>query len=125
MKTPAATKNAADPLGVGFAGLCLAHCLLLPSLAAVLPVVGVAAEAEWLHKLFAFSAVPVSFWAVYQRRNEAFVVPFALVLALGLAVLLSPIMSESLEAWETPLTVVGASILVAGHFTSWRLHRGK
>lgn len=125
MTTPSASKNAADPLGIGFAGLCLAHCLLLPSFAAVLPVIGVAAEAEWLHKLLAFSAVPVSLWAMFQRRNDAFVVPFAGVLAIGLGLLLAPVLSEALEDFEVPLTVAGGVILVSAHFTSWRLHRKK
>jgi hypothetical protein len=59
-----------DASAIGLSGLCLAHCLLLPVAAALLPALAVAAEAEWLHLAFAASALPIAGLALARAHRR-------------------------------------------------------
>ncbi len=119
-ENPTANGAFADRFGMSVAGLCLIHCLLLPALAAVLPMLGVVAEAEWLHRLFVVMAIPVSLWAVVSRWSQKNGALFAVVIALGLGLLGSATVVEPLEV---PLTVAGGVILFTAHAAWWAGHR--
>jgi len=121
--TGPATTAVVDPMGMGLASLCLIHCLLLPVLAAMLPVLGLAAEAEWLHKLFVLAAIPTSLWALAKRIQQKARAWFAMAVVVGLGLLISAAFVPPLEEFETPLTVAGAIVLFAAHFAWWRQHR--
>ncbi|MEZ6066749.1 MAG: MerC domain-containing protein [Planctomycetaceae bacterium] len=55
------SSDGGDDVSMLLAGVCLAHCLLAPVLAAIWPVVGVPlARAAGLHQLFAFITLVLS-----------------------------------------------------------------
>ena len=98
---------AIDASAVTLSGLCLIHCMALPLLAAFLPVAGVFAEAEWVHKAFVAAALPVSGFAIVRSWKSRGGTGFTLLAILGLTLLVSAAFVPALHAYETPLTVTG------------------
>lgn len=105
-----------DFVAISLSGLCMAHCLALPLAAALLPITGVWAEAEWVHWAFALTAAPISLWTLTRRPRVA---PLMLAVA-GLCLLFSGAAGFPSHALETPITVTGSLFLVAAHVANWR-----
>lgn len=110
-----------DASAIGLSALCLAHCLLLPMLAALLPVLGAWARAEWVHVLFVAIALPLAgaaLWRAHRQRP----LPRALIglAGLGLAGLIAGAFGWPSHALETPVTVAGSLLLAAAHVWNWR-----
>ena len=122
MKSPLAAAWA-DLSAVALSGLCLLHCLALPLLAALLPVLGSWTESEWVHGLFVLLAVPLSL-AALSRAHRRRRLPGRLWLAagLGLAALGAGAAGWPHASWETPITVGGSLLLAGTHL--WNLRRG-
>ena len=121
----AQTARLADVSAISLSALCLIHCLALPMLAATFPVAASVAEAEWLHKLFALAALPISGWVILREqagRRAAGFTPLALG---GLALLLAAAFVEALHDFETTLTVTGAALLAGAHILRWRRFTSK
>lgn len=116
---------AIDASAITLSGLCLIHCLALPLMAAFLPVAGVLAEAEWVHKTFVAAALPISGVAILRSWNSPGGSLFAALAIAGLGLLVSAAFVESLHDYETPLTVIGAGLLASAHIWRWRLHAGR
>ena len=114
----ASTPRAAaiDGVAISLSGLCLIHCLLLPILSATLPIAGVWAEAEWLHKGFVLAAIPFSFLALTSARANMVVPSFIIG---GLMCLILGAFAEALHDYETSLTVLGGILLAGGHALRW------
>ena len=104
-----------DLAAIGLSGLCMAHCLALPLAAALLPVAGSWAEAEWVHWAFALTAAPISLWTLTRRPR---VLPLVLGV-LGLGLLFCGAAEFPSHDLETPVTVVGSLLLVAAHVANW------
>ncbi len=109
---------------ISLSALCLIHCLALPLMAVSMPALAAAAEAEWVHKVFVALAFPVSGFAIWQclrspRRHYVFI-GLALI---GLALLGAGAFIHDLEAYETPLTVLGGVVLGSAHIIHWIGHR--
>lgn len=122
LMNPATTKTArlVDVSAISLSALCLIHCLALPFLAAVLPVAASLSDAEWLHKAFVLTALPLSGWVIFQEsvfRRVTWFIPLALG---GLALLLAAAFAEPLHDYETPLTIAGAVLLASAHGLRWR-----
>lgn len=118
--TPSVAK-ALDLSAVGLSGLCLAHCLALPALALLLPVLGTWAQAEWVHVAFVAVAAPVAalaFVDLRTRRPHAW--PLAWMAAGGLALMVAGALGFPSENCERPLTVVGGLVLAGAHVANWR-----
>ena len=113
---------ALDASAVGLSGLCLIHCLALPLMAAALPLAGVVAEAEWVHRVFVAAAVFISGFAIFRSLTAKGGLLFPLTAATGLALLCAAAFAEPLHAFETPLTVLGALILAFAHIWRWTRH---
>lgn len=113
--------QAADASAIGLSMLCLAHCLLLPVLAALLPVFGAWAHAEWVHIVFVAIAAPLAGFALW-RAHRARPLPWPLVTlaALGLAGLLAGAVGWPSHEAETPVTVAGSLLLASAHVWNWR-----
>ena len=105
-----------DGSAIVLSSLCLIHCLALPLLSASLPVLGVWAEAEWVHKAFVIAAIPFALIGLGSRRAT---LPIAILIASGIALLLTGAFVEALHDYETQLTVVGAFLLATGHALRW------
>ncbi|MDH5830793.1 MerC family mercury resistance protein [Luteimonas sp. M1R5S18] len=111
-----------DASAIGLSGLCLAHCLLLPAAAALLPALAIAAEAEWLHLAFAASALPIAGLALACAHRCRPLPPALWALAAaGLCGLAAGAVGWPAHALETPLTVAGSLALAAAHLWNWRL----
>lgn len=118
--TPSVAK-ALDLSAVGLSGLCLAHCLALPALALLLPVLGTWAEAEWVHMAFVMIAVPVAalaFVDLRARRPHSWSQAWAA--AGGLMLMAAGALGFPSVDLERPLTVVGGLVLAAAHVANWR-----
>ena len=114
-----------DLYAVGLSTLCVLHCVALPVLVALMPVVGQAAENELVHRVLAVSAVPVSLRVIWKtrplNRNRLFVG----AALLGLALLLLPAFVEAVSAYEEPITVAGGVLLACAHIWHWLRRCGR
>lgn len=106
-----------DASAVGLSGLCLAHCLALPLVAAFSPLLATWAEAEWVHAVVIGMAAPISIFALWRRSKGAAIIALSAagLILLGLGALHWP--SARLE---TPITVAGSLVLAAAHLLNWR-----
>ncbi len=58
-----------DKLGIGISGICAIHCLLVPVLIAVLPLLDFTTVMhDWLHPVFILLIVPTVYFA--SRRSH-------------------------------------------------------
>lgn len=117
--------RAMDASAIGLSALCLVHCLALPTLALILPFLGVWARAEWAHVAFICAAAPIAFmalmdWRTLRPRAWALVA----LAALGLGLMLAGALEVPSAGWERPLTVIGGVILAAAHILNWRRGHG-
>lgn len=106
----------ADASAITLSGLCLLHCLALPVLATLLPLLGAWSEAEWLHLLFVLIALPLTSYTLWRahRRHR---LPAALwgLATTGLTLLLAGAFGWPAHVAETPLTVAGSLMLAGTH----------
>jgi hypothetical protein len=111
-----------DSLGIAASLACLAHCLLVPLLIALLPTVSaMLAMPESVHAIaFAF-AVPASALAMVggYRRHGALQPVF--IGSLGLAALGIGALAGLDHLAEVGSTIVGSLLLAAAHVQNWRL----
>ena len=104
---------------------CLAHCLLLPLVATAAPVLGAAAEAEWVHKVLVALAIPISIAAFWRMSVPALIAwTLRLVALVGVVLLVLAAAGWPEHEWETPLTSAGALLLAGAHVTSFFLRHG-
>ncbi|MGF1462711.1 MAG: MerC domain-containing protein [Maricaulaceae bacterium] len=113
-----------DSAAMGLANLCLAHCLALPLLAAVLPVFGPLAENEFIHRIFVVLAAPLSLIALLRPPAYGPTWTIGGLIVVGFSLLCAAAFVPALHEVETPVTVLGALVLSAGHGVRWwRCHR--
>ena len=116
---------AIDAPAISLSILCLIHCLALPVMSAFLPLAGVFAEIEWIHKALVLIAIPVTGLALtYHRKTRAHFL-FAAPALLGLSLLFIAAFVERFEAHETLLTTIGATMLAFAHTWRWLRRRGE
>jgi hypothetical protein len=125
MSSPFAYKTISDPkikgsgtilsdfLAMTFSSLCLIHCLFLPVAAAFGPLVADGIGNPLFHKIMVLLAIPTSVYAFWRIKT---IPPLSLILvSTGLIGLFSGAFINSLETLETPITVVSALFIMAGH----------
>lgn len=105
-----------DASAISLSGLCLAHCLALPLVAAFSPLVATWAEAEWVHGVAIGLAAPLSILALWPRREAPTI---ALALA-GLVLLAMGALHWPSHDLETSITVGGSLLLAGAHLLNWR-----
>lgn len=103
--------------------ICLVHCLVLPFLLALLPLLSISALPEWAHDTEWFHAAlllpvalisgPVLLRASLRSRTVAIISVLAFAALFG--ALLLPT-----EFWEEFSTIVGASMLLVAHAINLR-----
>ena len=108
-----------DASGMALSGLCIVHCLALPLMASFLPVAGVLAEAEWIHKVLVLFVLPISGWVIFRSLKTDGNLVFLGFAICGLVLLISAAFIHALHDLETPLTVAGASMLAFAHGWRW------
>ena len=113
----------ADAAAIGLSVVCLIHCLVLPVALVLFPSVLVSYFAqEWVHQLAVMFAVPVSIFALTMGCGSHKRIWILALGVLGIAILLFPLLVGT-EALETPMTIVGASIIAASHIANMRTCR--
>jgi hypothetical protein len=116
---PPTTARLGDLAAIGLSGLCLLHCLALPLVASLLPLAGAWAEHAWVHWAFAWTAAPISLWALTRRPALA---PMVLG-GIGLALLFAGAAELPSHETETLTTVAGGIIVATAHLLNWNRHR--
>ncbi|MFC6438748.1 MerC domain-containing protein [Bowmanella sp. JS7-9] len=110
-----------DRFGIWISSLCALHCLLLPVLLPILPLIGASIFAEvWFERTILTLSLLVGSWALisgYSRfHRQAY--PLGLLLAGGLIYWNKDMFGESME----PFTIaVGALLLITAHVSNLRL----
>ncbi len=116
-----------DKLSISLSLLCAIHCLAVPVMLALLP--GFAAlqlDNEAFHSWMLWAVIPASIYALtmgckQHKRLRLLVVGGAGLILMILAVILAEeIIGES---GEKILTLLGASLVAAGHYWNFRLCR--
>lgn len=108
-----------DSLGGILSFLCLIHCLVLPWLAALLPVTLLLDESahSWLFMALG-PAAALAAWSGFQEHRYS--LPSVLLAAGVFLVGIAAFMPID-EVWEVTLTVTGSLLLISGHIHNGRL----
>ncbi|WP_440979324.1 MerC domain-containing protein [Sphingomonas pseudosanguinis] len=109
-----------DRLAISASALCLVHCLVLPLLAAFLPMIAQwAGWGEAFHVAMLGIAVPLSSLTLFAgwRRHRALVPPA--IGAAGLALLVAGLVFDG-QGLGTALTVAGSIALAVAHIVNLR-----
>ncbi len=114
-----------DMFAVGLSTLCVLHCVALPVLVALMPVVGQAAENELVHRVLVLLAVPVSLRVIWKTRPVNDNRLFVGAALLGLALLLLAAFVEGVSRFEEPITIAGAVLLGSAHIWHWLRRCGR
>lgn len=113
-----------DAFAIGASALCLAHCLLIPLLLALVPAVTQLLNVPpWFH-LAAFAvAVPTSAIAMQRGlRYHGMLMP-AVLGSIGLFLLGLGALGGFTLVLESILTIPGSVVLAIGHINNWSLSR--
>jgi hypothetical protein len=107
--------NLGDGVAVSLSALCLAHCLLLPVLAGLLPLFASMVHSPWVHAILFVTTAPLSIWVLgegWRVHRQKLPVAFGIagLVLLGLGVMHSThLMSERMAS------VSGALLLIVAH----------
>jgi len=110
-----------DKIGITATSLCALHCILLPILLPILPLLGLSflASHEWEHVVLLMTTVlgTIALFSGFKRYHKQ-LYPFYL-LYIGVALYwIKHDFSEDLEAY---FIIGGASLIVAAHFINIKL----
>jgi peptidoglycan/LPS O-acetylase OafA/YrhL len=114
-----------DKFAIGLSLICAIHCLALPILLIILPsMIALQLDNEIFHTLIIITVLPVSIFALtlgykQHKRNWLLILGFTGLLLLVIAVILGE--ETTGEFGEKLLTVLGASLVAAGHLWNFRL----
>ena len=121
------TQEYTDKTAISLSAICLAHCLLVPSLLVFISgYLSISYDNELIHYGILFFAIPVSIYALitgvrnhrtYQYLAWGFTGLFFLIFAVTLGVQIWG------ELGEKGLTAIGASLVALSHFKNYRLCR--
>jgi len=110
-----------DRIGITATSLCALHCILLPILLPVLPLMGLSflADHAWEHVFLLMTAAlgTIALFSGFKRYHKR-LYPFYL---LYLGVALYWIKHDFSEAMEVYFIIGGASLIVAAHFINIKL----
>ncbi|UAK24486.1 MerC domain-containing protein [Sphingomonas nostoxanthinifaciens] len=113
-----------EALALGATFACLAHCIALPLLLALLPalaaIVPVPTEVHLVALGLAIPATGFALWSGYRHHGGAR--PLAMGL-LGLAMLAIAVWPWGGSVLEAPITICGSIAIGAAHLGNWRLRR--
>jgi len=110
-----------DNLGIAASVICLIHCLAMPFLLAMLPMLGLSfldtEEAHWVLAACILLFAMVAIFPAYLKHKKPSILA-AMIVGMILVVFGAFFAEHTLgHAYEMPLLVVGNLILVATH---WR-----
>ncbi len=103
-----------DFTSVGLSMLCLAHCLALPFLFALMPALELFLPHEVVHKALVLFAAPISLWTL-QRSKSWTRWEVSVPMLTGLVILALAAFVPALYAYDAVMSVSGALLVAAGH----------
>ena len=110
-----------DKIGIWASSLCAIHCLLLPMLVPVIPIVAASFFAEaWFERTILSVSLIIGFWALlsgYFRYHRRLYPLYGLLLG-GLIYWNKDILGETYEPFLVPL---GALLIVLSHVINIKL----
>jgi hypothetical protein len=109
-----------DIASMGLSALCVVHCLALPFLVAVLPML-TPFTGSWVHAALVLTAAPVSIWAIrasHVWRKWQISAP----IIVGLSLLAAAAFIPALADIEVAVSVVGALCIAFGHAYNYLYH---
>lgn len=109
-----ASTTATDRIAMLTSSLCIAHCLALPAIAVVLPLVGSLADNELVHFVFAMVAIAASA-SIPLRSPDARKAAFLVPATFGNTLLIAGLFADVLTLDEIVVTVIGGAILAVVH----------
>ena len=114
------TTSTFDRAGVTLSALCVVHCILLPLTTSFLPLMGMLAENETIHKaLVLLAIVPAAFAFTDFNGSQSPILIGGLGL-VGVISLLTGAFVEAFHDYEATLTIIGAVILACAHIMRMR-----
>ncbi|WP_142714619.1 MerC domain-containing protein [Fodinibius sediminis] len=117
-----ATKKIWDAIGLGFSGLCIIHCMLIPVVFTMVSLHSTAGVIhDGMHPVLLLIIIPSVYLAIRQRKNGNFIYT---ILIAGLSILiLSWVLHDLLgTAGEAVVASVGSLLLILGHWLNFRTH---
>ncbi|MGQ3097130.1 MerC domain-containing protein [Brevundimonas aurantiaca] len=112
-----------DVWAVSLSAVCLLHCLVVPVAAGSLALAGSLGGSAWLHWALVVAALPLSAWTLTQPHRRGRSRPALALGLVGLALLVCGAAGFPQRDFETPITVVGAGVLIIAHALNWRHRR--
>jgi hypothetical protein len=111
-----------DAVGITASAACLAHCLFLPIVLALLPALSSTLNVPEEVHLAAFGlAVPASGWAILRGYRLHGILQPVVVGTVGLGSLGIGLLSGHWWMIEVGFTVTGSLLLTVAHLQNWRL----
>ena len=111
-----------EGLAVGAALACLAHCIALPVIIAILPALAtVMPIPETFHILALAFAAPATGGALYVGYRRHRLAAPLLMGGGGIALLSLGVLRWGETPLETPVTILGSLFIAAAHVANWRL----
>lgn len=120
-----------DIVGIGLSVLCAIHCLSVPFLMGVLPMVGLEFvanhEFEWVMMSIIFTVAAVTYFNGYRRHRKAAVWAFFAIGVLVFSVIRPLVYHDHDHGHGIDLhniaTLVGGFVFVLGHWKNWHWHK--
>ena len=113
-----------EGIAVGATIACLVHCLALPLLFAVIPVVStVLPIPEHFHIIALGLAIPATGGALFAGYRRHRLAKPLLAGTAGLVLLTLGATYWEATGLETPVTVLGSLCIAAAHLANWRYRR--
>ncbi|MCL2656655.1 MAG: MerC domain-containing protein [Betaproteobacteria bacterium] len=116
-----------DKLGITASLLCLVHCLALPVLIPLLPMLALMGHTE-VHGLFLIPIISLTGLGIlpgFLRHRSR---PMLAAAAVGVSLCSAAVGAEALfglHALDTPLTIAGGLSLISAHLINLRLSRAQ
>lgn len=113
-----------DRIGVYGSGACIVHCLFLPLMVPMVPLLSGIAESEWVHigLLIALGLSALAAFVPGYRVHRA--ISVLVIGFVGVALLAGGVVAHEFKAaLNAPLTVVGGVALISAHLLNIKLCR--
>lgn len=113
-----------DGSAMGLSLLCLFHCLAMPLVVSVLPMLGAHLfEETTMHVFFFVAAVPLSLFGLWLGVRGAHGGKRLMILAgAGLVLMFGGALHDISGEYDVAFTSVGVSLVALAHFLNWRRH---
>lgn len=113
-----------DGSAMGLSLLCLFHCLAMPLVVSVLPMLGAHLfEETTMHVFFFVAAMPLSLFGLWLGVRGAHGGARLMILAgAGLVLMFGGALHDISGEFDVAFTSVGVSLVALAHFLNWRRH---